>query len=240
MQVPNKQDLKNFTQWTETNTSFIEEQTKKQPKNWRTLENELKKPGVIEKQEKLLSLAYQLQNEIKQKNLVKDFNVRHEHMISKYEFLAMESVSLYHLGLMELLDDPKYKDIIDIFVKNRSNPDLIRTEMENLEAKDVNDSIKEFVKKSKDSKDPDVKEFMKSFDPTRLPNARHDGFESIVEDLKESEIINNISNNISNISITTTLNENTPSNNQPEIKKEENIENVSRSKEDLIKKYSKK
>ena len=68
----------------------------------------------------------------------------------------------------------------------------------------------------------------------------HDGFESIVEDLKESEIINNISNNISNISITTTLNENTPSNNQPEIKKEENIENVSRSKEDLIKKYSKK
>jgi len=37
---------------------------------------------------------------------------------------------------------------------------------------------------------------MKSFDPTRLPNARHDGFESIVEDLKESEIINNISNNI--------------------------------------------
>ena len=219
MSFPGKEQIRNnIGEWGEANKEYIADRVKGQAKNWRELPNELNKPEVLEEKQKMFDLAFSLEKEIKEKDYPKDLNERHKKMGDKYKILYERMPSLYYIAIMEELENPKYSDILQVFIKNRENPELIRKGLENIESKEVNQSLFNFAMKHAKTNDPDVKEFIKSFDPSKVPNSDHTGFEK---------------DPISKIEPEPELEEETIDLNQSNNSK-------SRSRDDLIKKYSKK
>lgn len=204
MDFPNKEEIRqDINKWGEDNKDFIADKVKNQPKSWRDLPNELNKPEVLEEKRKMFDLAFALYHEVKtktftkkkdyfgnstsdpnaeenffeEKNGEKNLNARHRKMGEKYKILYEKMPSLYMIAIMEELENPKYTPIIDIFIKNKENPAMIRKELESLESAEVNQSITNFAEKNAESTNPDIKEFLKSFNPDKLPNSTHSGYE---------------------------------------------------------------
>jgi len=155
----------NLSDYVNEHREQLESLLKENKLNWMDLPNPLEQPGELKQVEDLVSCAYQLQAEVKQKNYPMDYNYRQEHMGEKYKHLMDGSLALFRLAIMEELD--KYKDVMDVFRNNRANPTKLRKDMENLVASDFSSKMKNFVDKNRNTKDPEILSFIQSYKPPK-------------------------------------------------------------------------
>jgi hypothetical protein len=165
MQVPITEKPFNINEYIKENQDNLQSCIKGKEAYWTNLPNALKDPKVIEEKEKMLDMAFSLQKEVALKNYPMDFVERHMHMGEKYDVLYRYSIPLFYAAIMEELDTPRFKPIVDIFINNRNDADNLRKQMEKLVVNEFNQSMNSFVQKNKESNDSDIKEFVESYVP---------------------------------------------------------------------------
>lgn len=153
----------NLTEYAQAHKEELEDLLKTGQSHWMDLPNVLRDPAVMKEKERHLDMAYKLQAEVKEKDYPMDYNYRQEHMGEKYHELMEGNVALFQVAIMEQLD--KYNDVFDIFKNNRNDPDKLRKGMESLVTTEFSNSLKSFVQKNKNSKDPEIRSFVESYKP---------------------------------------------------------------------------